>query len=78
MGLAALAVIPVPLHLLDPQAVAYRLYYSVDHVRRLLRSGELPAIRLKSGRWRVDPDDLERYIDKYRISPTRPTRPQDL
>jgi len=57
--------------LLDPQAVAHRLYYSVDHVRRLLMSGELPAIRLASGRWRVDPADLEAYIDKYRITPTR-------
>jgi excisionase family DNA binding protein len=67
---------PLPLlavtdRLLDPQAVAHRLYYSVDHVRRLLRSGDLPAIRLASGRWRVDPADLERYIDMYRISPTR-------
>ena len=57
--------------LLDPKEVAARLLYSVDHVRRLLRSGELPAIRLKSGRWRVDPRDLERYIDMYRITPTR-------
>lgn len=32
-------------------------------VMRLIRSGELPAAKVL-GRWRVDKDDLQRYIER--------------
>lgn len=45
--------------------VAHRLGTSQEHVRRLLRQKKLPSIRLDT-RWRVDPVDLEAFIDARR------------
>ena len=45
--------------------VAHRLNMSQEHVRRLLRAGTLPAIRL-GGRWRVELRDVEAYIVRGR------------
>lgn len=39
--------------LLTPREAARRLGYGVDHVRRMCRAGQLPAVRLRTGRWRV-------------------------
>jgi excisionase family DNA binding protein len=47
--------------------VAHRLSVSQEHVRRLIRDGTLPAIRLGS-RWRVDPLDLEAFINRQRTT----------
>jgi excisionase family DNA binding protein len=51
--------------LLEVSAVAHRLSVSPEYVRDLIRDKKLPAIRL--GRyWRVDPRDLEAFIDRQR------------
>jgi len=59
-------VLHVPLaaiqRLLEVSHVAHRLSASQEFVRRLIRLKKLPAIRLET-RWRVDPVDLEAYIE---------------
>ena len=47
--------------------IAEQLAISVDEVHQLVRSGELPAIRIGAkGQWRVERSVLEGYIDgKY-------------
>ena len=55
---------PVP-RLLEVAHVAHRLCASQGYVRRLIREGKLAAIRLGT-RWRVDPEDLKRFIDAQR------------
>jgi len=54
-----------PVRLLEVAHVAHRLSASPWFVRQLIRSKALPAIRL-GARWRVDPRDLEAYIDRHR------------
>jgi len=64
-------VVPVPLaipRLLEVAHVAHRLSASPEYVRRLIRDQQLRAIRLGT-RYRVDPRDLEAYIDGRRTSP---------
>lgn len=56
--------------LLEVSHVAHRLSASPEFVRRLIREGRLPAIRLGI-RWRVDPRDLEAYIDACRTAHVR-------
>lgn len=51
--------------LIEVHTVARRLSVSDEFVRRLLRSRKLKAVRL-GGRWRVDPHDLEAFIDTQR------------
>lgn len=58
---------PRPLPLLEVHQVAHRLGFSPEYVRQLLRDHALPAIRLGT-RWRVDPLDLQAYIDKHRAN----------
>jgi excisionase family DNA binding protein len=57
---------PVP-RLLEVSHVAHRLSASQEYVRRLIREHKLPAIRLGT-RWRVDPHDLEAFIDAQRVA----------
>ena len=52
--------------LLEVSHVAHRLRASQEHVRRLIRGHELVAIRLGT-RWRVDPRDLEAFLDAHRV-----------
>jgi excisionase family DNA binding protein len=47
--------------LLSPAEVAERLGVSRKSVYRLVRSGELPAVKIGHA-VRVDPDELEQYI----------------
>lgn len=58
-----------PLHpppkLLEVAHVAHRLCVSQEFVRRLIRDGTLPAIRL-GRRWRVEPEALQAFIDRQR------------
>jgi excisionase family DNA binding protein len=56
--------------LLEVSHVAHRLSASQEFVRRLIRESRLPAIRLGT-RWRVDPRDLESYIDACRTAHVR-------
>jgi len=66
--------VPVPFpmpHLLEVSHVAHRLSAGQEFVRRLIREHRLPAIRLGT-RWRVDPRDLEAYIDACRTAHKRP------
>ena len=51
--------------LLEVAQVAHRLNFSQEHVRRLIRKKQLPAIWFET-RWRIDPLDLQAYIDKRR------------
>jgi excisionase family DNA binding protein len=60
---------PSPLPLREVAHVARRLSMSQEHVRRLIRGGQLPAIRLGC-RWRVDPRDLEAFINRQRTPAT--------
>lgn len=52
-------------HLLEVAHVAHRLSASQEYVRRLIRERKLAAIRLGT-RWRVDPVDLQAFIDTQR------------
>jgi excisionase family DNA binding protein len=54
--------------LLEVSHVAHRLGFSVEHVREMLRAGELPGMLMgRTGkRWRVDPRDLEAYVEACR------------
>lgn len=56
--------VPLP-HLLEVSHVAHRLSASQEYVRRLIREKKLAAIRL-GARWRVDPLDLQAFIDAQR------------
>lgn len=51
--------------LLEVAHVAHRLSASQEYVRRLIRDGKLRAIRLGT-RYRVDPVDLQTFIDAAR------------
>jgi len=62
--------VPVP-HLLEVMHVAHRLSASQGFVRRLIREGKLAAIRMEQ-RWRIDPRDLEAYIESCRTAHRRP------
>lgn len=58
--------------LLEISHVAHRLGCSQDFVRRLIKDGRLPAVQLSTRVWRVDPRDLETYIDACRTAHRRP------
>jgi len=53
--------------LLEVSHVAHRLSASQEYVRRLIRDRKLKAIRLGT-RWRVDPVDLQAFIDAQRVA----------
>jgi excisionase family DNA binding protein len=48
--------------LLTAQQVAERLSVHVESVRRWTRQGDLPAIRLPSGRYRYREDDVAALV----------------
>jgi excisionase family DNA binding protein len=48
--------------LLTAQEVAERLSVHVESVRRWTRRGELPAVRLPSGRYKYRADDVDAMI----------------
>jgi excisionase family DNA binding protein len=59
----------VHLRLLEVAHVAHRLSCSPDFVRTLIDTGQLPALRLgPKGRWRIDPRDLETYLEACRTA----------
>lgn len=49
---------------------AHRLSCSQEHVRRLIRRGELAAVHLNN-RWRVEAAELEAFIDRQRTPAAR-------
>lgn len=61
----AAELLAAPPKLLEVAHVAHRLGVSQEFVRRLLREGKLPAVRL-GRRWRIDPDVLEAFINSQR------------
>ncbi len=56
-----------PIAFLEVAHVAHRLGFSQDYVRRLIRDKELRAIRFGK-RWRIDPTDLQAFIDRHRVT----------
>jgi excisionase family DNA binding protein len=64
-------VLPVPIlggpRLLEVSHVAHRLSMSEGFVRQMIREGKLAAIRF-GARWRIDPTDLQAFIDKQRVA----------
>ena len=56
-----------PLKLLEVAHVAHRLSVSPGFVRQLIRTHQLPAIRF-GARWRVDPLDLQAFINARRVA----------
>lgn len=60
-----------PPRLLEVEHVAHRLRFCAEHVRRLIRQKKLTAIRLGT-QWRIDPIDLQTYIDAQRVSVSPP------
>lgn len=73
---------PVEGALLSPQQVARRLGCSVDQVRDIIRSRSLSAVNISQNprgqrpRYRVKPEDLERFIAERTLGPVvrRPRR----
>jgi excisionase family DNA binding protein len=55
---------------LTPDEVATHLRVSAEVIRRLLRRRELPAIRVGRA-WRVEEDELRRWISRRLIAVTR-------
>lgn len=60
----ALSVLGLP-RLLEVSHVAHRLSVSQDFVRRLIRDKKLAAIPI-GRRWRIDPVDLQAFLDQQR------------
>jgi excisionase family DNA binding protein len=56
-----------PPRLLEVAQVAHRLNMGEAFVRRLIRAGKLPAHRIGK-QLRVDPVDLQAYIDAQRVA----------
>jgi hypothetical protein len=58
---------------LTPKLVAERLVMDVDAVTALIRSGDLSASNVGRGRkkprYRIDPADLDRFLDSRRTGP---------
>jgi excisionase family DNA binding protein len=52
--------------------VAHRLGMGQEYVRQLLRDQRLTAVRL-GRRWRVDPVDLQTFIDARRVASVSPS-----
>jgi excisionase family DNA binding protein len=49
--------------LLTPEQVAEKLQVAVQTIYTWMRSGYLPSVKM--GRlWRIDPDDLEKFLEK--------------
>ena len=63
------------LPLLEVAHAAHRLGFSQEQVRRLIRTGALPAIRIGK-RWRIDPHDLVAFIEAHRVRLPRERGPR--
>lgn len=50
---------------LTPQQVADQLQLKVQTIYRLIKCGELPAIRIQRA-YRIDPDALQSYLESKR------------
>jgi excisionase family DNA binding protein len=50
-------------HFLEVSHAAHRLSVSQEFIRRLIRTGVLPAIRLGT-RWRIHPREFEAYVER--------------
>jgi excisionase family DNA binding protein len=60
--------LPVPgPRLLEVHEVAYHLKCSQEMVWRAIRARELIAIRFGKRSWRVDPHDLQAFVDARRV-----------
>lgn len=46
--------------------------YCAEEIRRLVRRGEIPAVRRQGRRILIHYKDLEAYADKFRLSHTEP------
>ena len=58
--------------LLTADQVAERLGCSTANVRRLITDGRLPAYRERRGYYRVDPAELDSYVNRLdRVIPTQ-------
>lgn len=55
--------------LLTVEQVARRLAIQETTVRQWLREGILPGIKINSREWRIDPVDLEAFIEKRKRRP---------
>jgi excisionase family DNA binding protein len=58
---------------LTPDEVAALLRVSPDAIRRLLRRGEIPAVRIGRA-WRVEDGDLQRWLRRGLLRRARPAR----
>lgn len=58
---------PLP-RLLEVHEVAYQMKCSQETVLRLIRTRKLAAIRFGARSWRVDPRDLQKFIDANRVA----------
>ena len=58
----------MPQPLLTLEEAARRLHVSMATMRRLLRDGELIGTKIR-GDWRIDPVDLEAFIQKNKSKP---------
>ena len=47
------------------QEFARKFDYHPEHVRRLIRNGELDAVKLR--RWRISPEAVEEFIESRRV-----------
>jgi excisionase family DNA binding protein len=56
-----------PTRLLEVHEVAFIFRCSQENVRRLIREGQLAAIRIRARTWRVDPVDLKAFMDAQRV-----------
>jgi excisionase family DNA binding protein len=63
---------PLVPRLLEVHEVAFQLRCSQETVRRLIREGTLVAVRLTDRSLRVDPHDLQAFIQTHK------RRPEDL
>ena len=60
--------------LLNTREVAERLGVSTRQVWALIRSGDLPAVKLNARVYRVAEGDLRAYIESRRVTVTRHDR----
>ena len=59
---------PESARLLEVAHAAHRLGVSQDTIRRYVRDGKLPAIRLPGNHLRIEPADLSAFIEERRTA----------
>jgi excisionase family DNA binding protein len=52
---------------LTPEEVATKLQVHIDTIRRWLRTGELPGMKIGKRQWRIRKTDIERYLSDQRV-----------